>query len=300
MMPDTVNSFGRGTLQVCRRPSGVLIVAISCPKVRNAFNDDVYLDLIAILRQSAQDEDVTALVLTGMGSFFSSGADLSEKSSLHAVTPDKPREMAHLPAGRFMVALIDFPKVICAAVNGPAVGIAATLLLHCDLVFCSTTASFWAPFARLALCPELASSISLCHVMGMAKANEILLLSRKLDAETMVNWNIASRVVSETNVGGPVYKDDPFASNSLASFMAQQLEQQLLSLPLGKQTASYFAQIIKEPRRQILHQAIRKEFAVLDERFNTGQVAQAFRSLKFGKKAATKGQSNKKTLQSKL
>ena len=279
MFSGIVSNYGRGSLRVSRRPSGVLIVAFARPQVRNAFNDDLYLDLVDILRQAAVEDDISAVILTGMGDFFSSGADLSD---LHTITPENRREMAHLPAGKFMVALVDFPKVICAAVNGPAVGIAATLLLHCDLVFCSKTASFWAPFARLALCPELASSITLTNVMGLSKANEILLLSRRLDAKTMVEWNIASRIVPETDVvSGDPFTDD---GNSLALHMARHLENHLLSLPLGNRTAAYFVQAIKSPRRAALHQALREEFAVLDERFNTGQVQVAAQSIEFGRR----------------
>lgn len=84
------------------------------------------------------------------GEYFSSGADLKNTNMI----PDddettQPTFMK--PAGRFMVAMLHFPKLICAAVNGPAVGIGVTLLLHCDLCFCTKNATFWTPFTRIAL-----------------------------------------------------------------------------------------------------------------------------------------------------
>jgi peroxisomal 3,2-trans-enoyl-CoA isomerase len=116
------------------------------PETRNAFSDDLYEDLIALLESTATDSSVSAVVLTGVGSFFSSGADLRNGSF---VPEKKGRQTVQKPAGRFMMALIQYPKVLCAAVQGPAVGIGVTLLMHCDIVHCSPTATFWAPFTRL-------------------------------------------------------------------------------------------------------------------------------------------------------
>jgi len=103
--------------------------------------------LTAILKKSKDSEDISAVVITGSGSFFSSGADI--KQVVKNFKGD--RVTLQLPVGQFMMAVIDFPKILAAAVNGPCIGIATTLLFHCDLCFCSKNATFWAPFTRLAL-----------------------------------------------------------------------------------------------------------------------------------------------------
>jgi enoyl-CoA hydratase/carnithine racemase len=267
--------FGRGTLKISRRDS-VLIVAINRPSVKNAMNEDVYEDLIDIFHSTAKDPSVSAIVLTGTGSYFSSGADL--KGGTYEASPNGRQTLSH-PGGRFMMALIAYPKILAAAVNGPTVGIAATALLHFDLVYFSSTATFWAPFTRLALVPELCSSVTLQNTMGLAKANELLLLGKKIDAETAVKWNISSRVVPCNQEG------DPFHPQSLASLMADELNQRLLSLPLGERTAQYFVQLIRGSRRAHLQQVCRNELVKLDERFDTGQVAQAAKALQIGRRS---------------
>lgn len=154
----------RETLLTARR-GAILIVALHRPEVKNAFNDAMYLDLIDTLRDASFDETIAAVVLTGTGSYFSSGADLKETSqvllsSMNESNDDISGEgngatigfdMQRRPPGQFMMALLQFPKVIVAAVNGPAVGIGATLLFHCDIVVCTPQATFWTPFTRLAL-----------------------------------------------------------------------------------------------------------------------------------------------------
>jgi len=268
--------YGRGNLRVCRRgkKGSILLVALSRPHVMNAFNDDVYGDLIDIMRESTRDSSVSALVLTGTGEFFSSGADL--KSG--AFTPEETgRQTLYKPAGRFMMAIIAYPKILAAAVQGPAVGIAVTLLMHCDLVHCTPKATFWAPFTRLALVPELCSSHTFMESMGLSKANELLMLGKKIDAATALNWNMCSQIVQNADSSG-----DPFHPQSLASEMCKELDRRLLSLPNGEKTAQYFSTMIKGARRKRMEQVCREELLKLDERFDTGQVQEAAKKLKIG------------------
>lgn len=143
----TTSSYGRGTIRISRHHGSIVVVALNRPRVKNAFSDDLYLDLIDVMDHVAADDSCAAIVLTGTGSYFSSGADL--KGTNFYTTN---RDTLNATAGRFMMAIIEFPKIIAAAINGPAVGIGVTLLLHCDLCYCSSeTATLWAPFTRLAL-----------------------------------------------------------------------------------------------------------------------------------------------------
>jgi Delta3-Delta2-enoyl-CoA isomerase len=275
-------SFGRGTLCL-QRHSSLLIVALNRPNVKNAFNDDVYLDLIDCMQLVIQDNLYSGMILTGTGDYFSSGADLS---SNFLSDDGGPRNTLLIPPGQFMMALLSFPKLICAAVNGPAVGIGVTLLLHCDLVWCSTTSTFWAPFPRLALVPELCSSVTFIDSMGLSKANELLLLGITLDAPTAVAWNIASRVVS--------IQDHPASSLWLALAMAHEVDARLLQLPRGPQTAQIFCQLLRGPRMDRLQHVCREELRQLDQRMNAGECLEAAMQLKIGqdghKKTITKQQ----------
>lgn len=221
-----------------------------------------------------QDPTLSAIVLTGSGPYFSSGADL--KNGAFEAEPSG-RQTRTKPAGRFMRVLIRFPKIFAAAVNGPAIGIAVTLLMHCDLVHCSDKATLWAPFTRLALVPEFCSSQTFVEAHGLSKANELLLLGKKISARTALDWNFCSRVVADT--GG---LDDPFSPDSLASRLSDEIHRKLLSLPLGDKTVLYFVSLIRGSRRERMEQVCLAELAKLDERFDTGQVQQAVSHINIG------------------
>lgn len=236
----------------------------------------VYEDLISIMDVVENEPSLSAIVLTGTGPYFSSGADI--KNGTFEASPSG-RQTRNLPAGRFMLTLIQFPKILAAAVNGPAVGIACTLLLHCDLVHCSPTATFWAPFTRLALVPELCSSTTFIESHGLSKANELLLLGRRIDAETALQFNICSRVVPSSTLART---DDPFDESSLGSQLCDEIDRKLLSLPLGDKTAEYFVKFIKGARSERLRDLCLRELDKLDERFDSGQVGEAAKHLQIG------------------
>jgi enoyl-CoA hydratase/carnithine racemase len=109
-------------------------------------------DLVGVLDHAKVKDDISAVVLTGDGPYFSSGADIKDfVNNFSPSETDEGRNSLKLPVGKFMMAMLQFPKVLAAAVNGPCIGIATTLLFHCDLCVCSPQATFWAPFTRLAL-----------------------------------------------------------------------------------------------------------------------------------------------------
>ncbi len=99
------------------------------------------------------------------------------------------------PSIRFLAQLPAFPKPMIAAVEGPAVGIGTTMLLHCDLVYADETAKFILPFARLGICPEAASSLLLPRIAGLQRATELLMLGEPFDAERAKEAGIVNEVV---------------------------------------------------------------------------------------------------------
>lgn len=286
--------FGRGSLKICRRGTerSILLVALHRPRFMNAFNDDMYEDLIDLMNGTIKDDSIAAIVLTGTGSYFSSGADLTNGN----FRPETGgRRTLEKPAGCFMMSLIGYPKIIAAAVQGPAVGIAVTLLMHCDLVHASKDATFWAPFTRLALVPELCSSVTFRESMGLSKANELLLLGKKIDAVAAFNYNIVSRVVEHSTDS---VINAPFEfKNSLAEKLCLELDRNLLSLPLGVRTSSYFVHLIRGGhRKEKLQEVCRRELIHLDERFDSGQTLEAAKSLQIGSKGKQRQPNHKSRL----
>ena len=279
----------RGTIQFIKyqtNKSALVLASLSRPASRNAFSFDTYLDLIDLLDQVTNDDSLSGIVLTGTGPYFSSGADLKESNFMEL--DDDKSSMTNKPPGRFMAAMLKFPKVIAAAVNGPAVGIGVTLLLHCDLVFCLETATFWIPFNRLALVPEFCSSVSLIESMGVAKANELLLLGKKIDAHTAERYNICSRVIMKkdlnpTNTTEEESNNNPFHERSIGIYMCREILHSLLDLPHGHETSMIFVRLIRSRRRERLEKVCNEELCILDERFKRGDVLSAALELSFGK-----------------
>ncbi len=183
-----------------------------------------------------------------------------------------------------MMALLAFEKVFVAAVNGPAVGIGVTLLMHCDLVYCTNTATFWVPFTRIALVPEFCSSVTFVEAMGMSHANELLLLGKKIDSERAVLDRIVSGIVDVTDTTS---KDNlnAFASGSIGSKVCQDLDERLFQLCHGDKSAKIFVKMIRgrRERRREFEILCKEELSQLDKRLRSGEVLEAALNLNLSK-----------------
>jgi len=166
----------------------VTTMTIARPEKRNAITQDMYAAMADALEDYAKSDDVRAFVITGAEDYFTSGNDLQD-FVMGARGDGVP------PVIRFLTAISTCPKPLVAAVNGPAIGVGVTLLLHCDLIIVSDTATFSTPFVQLGLVPEAASSLLLPATVGMAVANDMFLANRVLDAGEAVRFGLASRVL---------------------------------------------------------------------------------------------------------
>jgi enoyl-CoA hydratase/carnithine racemase len=170
------------------RQGAVERIQINRPAKRNAFTTAMYADMAAALSAAGADPAVRVVVLTGAGGFFSAGNDVEDFLR-------NPPAGADSPVWRFLQTLAGMEKPLVAAVEGPAVGIGTTLLLHCDIVLASKTARFQLPFVDLGLVPEAGSSLLLPALAGYHKAAELLLLGAPFDAEAAERIGLVSRVV---------------------------------------------------------------------------------------------------------
>jgi enoyl-CoA hydratase/carnithine racemase len=168
--------------------AGVRTITLNRPEKKNAFTIAMYEQCVAALKDAAQDASVRAVLFTGNGSSFTAGNDLFDFMN----NPPTGEDSAVI---QFLHTLIDYEKPIVVAVEGNAVGIGVTMLLHCDLVYASETARFTAPFVSLGLVPEGASSWLLPRIAGHVKAAELLLLGEPIDARTASDLGLVTRVV---------------------------------------------------------------------------------------------------------
>ena len=175
------------------RGDGVLTLSLNRAEKRNALSADMYARLAQALAHASDDAGVNAVLLLGQPGAFCAGHEIETFLGVSAEGRDHP-------VFAFMAALAACPLPVVAAVDGAAVGIGATLLLHCDLVYATPRARLQFPFARLGLCPEFASSLLLQRVAGRAHAAEALLIGEPVSAERAHHWGLISELVPETAI----------------------------------------------------------------------------------------------------
>jgi enoyl-CoA hydratase/carnithine racemase len=167
----------------------VLILTISRPEKKNALTGAMYGALADAL-ESAGHERVNAVLIQSDGDTFSAGSDMSEFSA-EAIRDG----IGKSHGARFLRCLAAMEVPVVAAVQGKAIGVGATMLLHCDYVILANDAQLSAPFVDLALVPEAASGYLLPFQVGNIRAFEMIALGRSVDAQTAVEWGIANRSV---------------------------------------------------------------------------------------------------------
>jgi enoyl-CoA hydratase/carnithine racemase len=169
------------------RDNGVATIRINRPEKKNALNAAMYGALGAAVEAAESDEGVRAILLCAAGENFTAGNDLAD----FAARP----EGGASPAQRFLYAIAQAKKPLVAAVDGFAVGVGLTMLLHCDLVYASRRAKLRAPFVDLGLVPEAGSSLLLPRIVGHARASQAFLLCEWITAEQALDWGIVNQVV---------------------------------------------------------------------------------------------------------
>lgn len=168
---------------------GVRQITMNRPDRRNALDRATYQGLIDALAAADADAAVRAVVLTGAGGCFTSGNDIKDFA---AGGLEGPRV-----AIDFLTAISTARKPIVAAVEGFAVGIGTTMLLHCDLAYAGRGASFRLPFVTLGLCPEGGSSYLLPLIAGSKRAAELLMLGEAFDPEQAREAGLINDVTEE-------------------------------------------------------------------------------------------------------
>lgn len=168
----------------------VMSLTISRPEKKNALTGEMYGALADALESAAANGRVNAILIQSDGDTFSAGSDLGEFSA--EATLDG---IGKSPGARFLRCLATMELPVVAAIQGKAIGVGATMLLHCDYVIVANDAQLSAPFVDLALVPEAASGYLLPLQVGNIRAFEMIVLGRSVDAETAVEWGLANRSV---------------------------------------------------------------------------------------------------------
>ena len=171
------------------RRGRVLLLTLNRPAKLNAFTADQYERLRHVLERARADDGISAVILTGAGRAFSAGAD---RSLLEGGEAGERAAERFYPLIR---ALAAFDKPLIVAMNGLAVGIGATLQLHCDVVLAAPAARLRFPFAELGVPPEAASSTLLPAAIGWQRAARVLFDADWISAEQALGLGLVSEIV---------------------------------------------------------------------------------------------------------
>ncbi len=182
---ETVNLYRRGAAAK---------LELNRPERLNAWNDQFARDLLAAVRAVGDDPGVRAVLVTGAGRAFSSGADIRDS---RAQWPPDPADIYRRLTERYhpiLVGIRELPKPVVAAVNGVAAGIGLSLAMVCDLVVAADSAYFLLAFVNIGLVPDGGSSLLVPSRVGFARAAELAMLGERLGARQALEWGLINRV----------------------------------------------------------------------------------------------------------
>lgn len=172
--------------------AGVQTIRMNRPEKKNALNSAMYDAMAEALEQGDERDDIRVSLICGVPGAFSAGNDIADFLSV-AMTGEGLGNAVI----RFLKAVSGTRKPIVAAVDGLAIGVGTTMLMHCDMVFASPRSLFKTPFLDLGLVPEAASSLVAPRLMGHARAFELLCLGEAFDATRAREAGFVNHVVGE-------------------------------------------------------------------------------------------------------
>lgn len=230
---------------------GVLTLTMNRPEARNALDADTYRALTQAVAAAGGDAAVGAVIVTGAGGHFTAGNDLKDFQ--------KPLPAAgDAPGIALLRALAGFGKPLLAAVEGVAVGIGSTMLLHCDFAWAGEGARFRMPFVPLGLVPEGASTLLLPRLAGWKRAADLLLLGREFTAAEALQAGLLTGV---TATGGALVR-------------AREAAAQIQALPPEALRAT--KALLRRPDRAAVQEAINLEMAEFRRRLPSPEAQAAF------------------------
>lgn len=168
----------------------VLLLKLNRPEKKNALTQEMYQTLATKINEAAGDFAIRCVVISSEGDSFTAGNDINDFAN-------NPQMDEGSPVFNFLFAIHNFPKPLIAAVQGRAVGIGTTMLMHCDIVTANLNSIFSMPFVSLGLVAEGGSSYLFPRLVGHAKASEILLTGRSFTAEEALQMGLINQVSSD-------------------------------------------------------------------------------------------------------
>ncbi len=177
--------------------NNVLVVTLNRPEKLNCFNREMALQLISVLDKAENNNNVRAIIITGMGKAFCAGQDLSE-----AIDPNGPgiKKIVGEHYNPIILKIRSIEKPIIAVINGVAAGAGANIALACDIIYASKSASFIQAFSKIGLIPDSGGTYTLPRLVGFNLASALMITGDKLSADDAKNFGIVYKVFDEENL----------------------------------------------------------------------------------------------------
>ncbi len=236
-----------------RTEGAVRVITLSRAEKKNAFTSEMYTALTGELESADADAAVRVVMLEGSGGSFTAGNDLKDFMT-------SPPDGEASPVFKFLLRLVDQVKPLVVAVEGAAVGIGTTMLLHADYVVAAKDTRLQMPFIDLGLSPEGGSSLLLPRVVGLARASEWLMFAEPIDAERAREAGLVNAVV---------------AKEELRAFALARATTLAAKPPGSVQLAK---RLLREPYRAEIKAVMGREGVHFLERLTSAEAAQAFQA----------------------
>jgi enoyl-CoA hydratase/carnithine racemase len=214
------------TLEI-ERSDGVVTVTLNRPEKKNAINQTMWSEMEAAFGEIARRRDDRAVVVTGAGGAFCSGADLSSDVK----DPDEHYLNRLRLIGDACMAVHRMPQPVIAKVGGVAAGAGLSLALACDLIVASDDARFTTVFSKRGLTIDFGSSWALPRLVGLHRAKELALLAEIIDAKEAERLGLVNRVVPAAELDA--FVDDWAAKLAAGPPIAMSMTKRLLNQSLG-------------------------------------------------------------------
>ncbi|KAF2119190.1 ClpP/crotonase-like domain-containing protein [Lophiotrema nucula] len=253
----------------------IAIITLNQPKKLNALNQEQYFKLALAMHEVAARDDIYITVLTGNGRFFSAGADVSIGGSQPENENVRQYWLKNFVSNNLHIthAFYSHPKILVTALNGPAVGLSAALIAFSDFIYAAPHAFLLTPFSSLGLVAEGNASVGFVRRLGISKANEALIMSKRITCEELVQTGFVNKVI---DVGS---KDSP-------KFLEEVLKEvdDRLGDHLNGDSLLRIKGLIRKPEMDTLdRQGVEEVFAGL-QRFLKGVPQEEFRKIASGQK----------------
>ncbi|KAL1795932.1 hypothetical protein ACET3X_006156 [Alternaria dauci] len=257
------------------------IITLNAPKKLNALGTDGYYKLARAMNEVAARDDIYITILTGTGRFFSAGADVEFGSKVDDSAIDERHQyLKAFVANNLHIthAFYAHPKILITALNGPVVGLSAALIAFSDFIYAAPHTFLLTPFSSLGLVTEGNASIGFVRRLGISKANEALIMSKRITCDELVATGFVNKVID----AGVDVKSEQYSEKFLAEVRKEVDDR--LGDHLNSESLVLIKELIQKPIREALDRQGVVEVMDGLQRFLKGVPQKEFMRLASGEK----------------